>query len=125
MNDEALEALAEMSEEITEQTDIFPQGADIVVTKGAGDGNEVTAVLHRPEDSDADDIVVGFEEQSDFDHVVRRFTGGSSLPLLEVSSEEADALDELVEAGAWELPPEQEDEVRRLRERIQMARGDA
>lgn len=112
--------LAEMSDQMAEETDIHPDNISVVVTSGPQvEGNEITVVLHRDDESDQDDVVVGFEDREKYDELLsKKLLTATDQPIFELSEEEIEALDHLIETGAWELPHGQETTVNRLRERL-------
>lgn len=112
--------LAEMSDQMAEETDIYPDNASVVVTSGPQvEGNEIMVVLHRDDESDEDDVIVGFEGRGRFDEILsKKLLSATNRPILELSDEEVEALDDLIEAGAWELPHGQERVVRNLQDRL-------
>lgn len=112
----ASEALAEMSEKLTEETDLHPDGADLVVTKGpAVEGNEVTVVL-TDEDTD-EKVILGFDGEA-FDEIVGRLVSGSDRSYVDPSDREVLALHRLIDTGAWELDVDQREAVERLQGRL-------
>lgn len=63
--------LKQMSDTLTDQTDVHVEGVDVVVTKGpAVEGNEVTL---RVQGGDGEDVLLGFDADG-FDEFVARLT---------------------------------------------------
>lgn len=119
--------LAEMSEKMAEETDIHPENASVVVTSGSqADGNEITVVLHWGDDYEEDDVIVGFEDRERFDEILsKKLLTATDRPIIELSDEEIEALDHLIDVGAWELPHGQERVVNQLQDRLPEADLDA
>lgn len=94
---ELADLIAEQSEELTEQTDFFPDSASLVVTRGSKvEGNTVTVVLHAEGDEDADDgLVLGFDDDT-FDKVAADFARESTEPWCQLYPSDYDTLDAVI-----------------------------
>lgn len=111
------DALAEISDELTSQTDLQPDVVHLVATKGAGvDGNEITLAFDA--DDSEDPVILGFDQATFDDAIVGRVVTASDRPYVEVDPEEARALRRLIDEGAWELPVHQRHLVEDFQERL-------
>lgn len=115
---ELADLIAEQSEKLTDETDLFPEGASFVVTRGSKvEGNTVTVVFHtEEEDEDADDgLVLGFEDET-FDQVAADFARESTDPWCQLYPSDYDALDAVIREASHTLTGGQLDRLEMLRD---------
>jgi len=111
------ELIAEQSKKMEEQTDYFPDGASLVVTRSKeAEGNEVTVVFHKDGDESPDDgMVLGFDDQT-FDRVAADMARESTEPWRRLFPADREALEAALIEAEHALTPRQYDRLRDLME---------
>jgi hypothetical protein len=115
---ELADLIAEQSQKLTDQTDLFPEAASLVVTRGTEvDGNTVTVVLHtEEEDEDPDDgLVLGFQDET-FDQIAADFARESTEPWCHLYPSDYEALDAAIREASHVLTGGQLDRLEMLRD---------
>lgn len=109
---ELADMIAEQSQEWTEKSDYFPEGASLVVTRGSEvEGNTATVVFHMDEDADSEeDLVLGFDDET-FDRVAADMAQQSTDPWRQLYPSDYEALDAAIREASHALTGE---ELRRL-----------
>jgi hypothetical protein len=111
------ELIAEQSKKMEEQTDYFPDGASLVVTRSEeAEGNAVTVVFHKEEEDSPDDgMVLGFDDQT-FDRVAADLARESTEPWRRLFPADREALEAALFEAEHALTPEQYDRLHDLME---------
>jgi len=108
--------IAEQSEKLTEDTDIVPEGASLVVTRGSKvEGNTVTVVIHSEDDGDDGGLVLGFKDDT-FNKVASDFARESTEPWRQLFPSDYDALEAVIREASHVLTAGQLDRLEMLRD---------
>lgn len=111
---ELADLIAEQSEKMTEDTDYFPEGASMVVTRGSKvEGNTVTVVFHMGEDGDG--LVLGFDDET-FDKVASDFARESTNPWCQLYPSDYQALDTVLREASHLLGDSEINRLEMLRD---------
>ena len=115
---ELAELIAEQSEKLTDETDLFPDGASFVVTRGSKvEGNTVTVAFHTEEEEEESDdgLLLGFQDDT-FDQVAADFARESTESWCQLYPSDYDALDAAIREASHTLTGEQLDRLEMLRD---------
>ena len=109
--------IAEQSEKLTDDTDLFPESASLVITRGSKvEGNTVTVVLHmEDEDGTGEGLVLGFKDDT-FNKIAADFARESTDPWRQLFPSDYEALDAAIREASHHLTGGQLDRLEMLRD---------